>query len=75
VEKLRNDLATFGKQDSDDADDGGRSAPDQMRLAEDAIHRAVGVLAFAGVDEPAVRELQKLYDAVAPIIMLQKKAG
>jgi hypothetical protein len=59
VEMLRDDLATFGKQDSDDADGGKRPGPDQMRLAEEAI----------------VRELQKLYNAVAPIVMSQKKAG
>lgn len=75
VEMLRNDLAAFGKQDSDGADDGKQSGPDQMRLAEDAIHRAAGALLFASSNEPAVQELQNLYDAVAPVIMSRRKTG
>jgi hypothetical protein len=72
VEKLRIDVAAFGKLEV--ADDHGEEKgairrPDTRRTAEDAVRRAAGALEFADPDEPAVRELRKLYEAVAPIIL------
>ncbi len=75
VEMLRDDLAAFGKQDSDNVGEVMQPGPDQMRLAEDATRRAAGVLVFANPEEPAVRELRKLHDAVAPVILSHTKTG
>lgn len=66
VEMLRADIAAFGKTEFDAVDNEGQP-PDDRRTAEDAVRRAAGALAFANPDERAVQELQKLYDAVAPI--------
>ena len=68
VEMLRVDIAAFGKTDFDTADNEGQSL-DVRRTAEDAVRRATGALAFANPDEPAVRELQRLYNAVAPLVL------
>lgn len=68
VEKLRIDVAAFGKAASEPDDDIPLS-PDARRVAEDAMRRAAGALAFANPDEPAVRELRRLYEAVAPIVL------
>ena len=70
VEKLRIDVAAFGKPDIDQ--DGGDDLPlslDARQRAESAVLRASGVLRFANLDDPAVQELQKLYKAVAPIVL------
>jgi hypothetical protein len=71
VEKLRIDVAAFGRLDA--ADDAGEEKmtthPDSRRTAEDAVRRAAGALEFAAHDGPAVRELKRLYEAVAPIIL------
>jgi hypothetical protein len=76
VEKLRIDVAAFGKPDSDDAgDENLLLSLDGRRAAEDAVRRAAGALEFADRDEPAVRELRMLYDAVAPIILSDRMAG
>lgn len=69
VGMLRTDLAAFGKLESDGADSEGRPSLDDRREAEDAVRRAAGALAFADHDEPAVQELQRLYEAVLPLIL------
>lgn len=70
VERLRVDVAAFGRPESDDAEDGEHAVSlDSRRTAEDAVRRAAGALEFANHDELAVRELRRLYEAVAPIIL------
>ena len=65
-EKLRIDVAAFGRPDGEDLEP---SVVEQRRLAHEAIARTAGVLEFIGSrDEPAARELQRLYDAVAPLL-------
>jgi hypothetical protein len=68
VEVLRLDIAAFGRTDFDAVDNEGQPL-DVRRAAEDAVRRAAGALAFANPDERAVQELQRLYDAVAPIVL------
>lgn len=68
VEKLRIDVAAFGRPDSDEVADDMLSL-DSRRNAEDALRRAAGALVFADPGEAAVRELRSLYEAVAPIIL------
>lgn len=68
VETLRVDIAAFGKTDFDAVDNEGQPL-DVRRTAEDAVRRAAGALAFANPDEPAVRELQRLYDAVVHVVL------
>ena len=66
VEKLRIDVAAFGRPDGEGLEP---SILEQRRLAHEAIARTAGVLEFIGSrDEPAVRELQRLYDAVGPLL-------
>jgi hypothetical protein len=67
-------LAAFGRPDFDETDDNRQWSLDDRRAAEDAVRRAAGALAFASPDEPAVRELQMLHDAVAPIILSGRMA-
>jgi hypothetical protein len=70
VQRLRIDVAAYGRPDADEADHGMVSLPFEARqVAENAVRRAAGALAFASPDEPAVRELRMLYEAVAPIIL------
>ena len=64
------DVAAYGKPDIDDVSDEKLPVSlDTRQAAEDALRRAAGVLVFANADDPAVQELQMLYDAVAPIIL------
>ena len=52
------------------ASDGAtRMASRAGAAAENAVRRAAGTLIFANADDPAVRELQMLYDAVVPVIL------
>jgi hypothetical protein len=71
VEKLRIDVAAFGRLEAadDPGEEKGAIRPDTRRTAEDAVRRAAGALEFADPDEPAVRELRKLYEAIAPIVL------
>jgi hypothetical protein len=70
VEKLRIDVAAFGRPEGDGPEGEGDSGRlDVRRGAEDAVRRAAGALEFANPDEPAVRELRRLYQAVASIIL------
>jgi len=70
VEKLRIDVAAFGRLEGDGADgESGGVRVDSRRAAEDAVRRAAGALELANPDEPAVRELRRLYQAVASIIL------
>jgi hypothetical protein len=76
VEKLRIDVAAFGRPDPDEAgDDKLPLSLDSRRTAEDAVRRAAGALEFANPDEPAVRELRRLYEAVAPMLLHDRKIG
>jgi len=76
VEKLRIDVAAFGKPDLEEAgDDKMPPAPDGRRNAENAVRRAGGVLALADPNDPAVRELRTLFEAVAPVILSERMAG
>jgi len=70
VEKLRIDVAAFGRPEINDPE-GEKDAVrlDGRRAAEDAVRRAAGALEFASPDEPAVREFRRLYEAVASIIL------
>ena len=70
VQKLRIDVAAYGRPDADEVDD--EELPlslDAHQTAEDAVRRAAGALVFADPADPAVRELKTLYDAVAPIVL------
>ena len=70
VEKLRIDVAAFGRLEGDGTDDENSGVGlDGRRAAQDAVRRAAGALEFANPDEPAVRELRRLYQAVASIIL------
>jgi hypothetical protein len=76
VQKLRIDVAAFGKSDSDEtADEELTLSLDARQTAENAVRRALGALVFANPDEPAVRELRMLCDAVAPIVLPARMAG
>jgi hypothetical protein len=71
VKRLRIDVAAYAKPDVSEAGDEMPSlAPDTREAtAENAVRRAAGTLIFANPDDPAVQELQMLYNAVAPIIL------
>lgn len=76
VQKLRVDVAAFGKPDGDEVeDDKVLSSLDGHRIAEAAVHRAAGALEFADPNEACARELRRLYEAVAPIIFSRRLAG
>ncbi len=76
VEKLRIDVAAFGKPDPGEAaDDEQPLSLDARQAAEHAVRRAAGALVFANRDDPAVRELKMLYDAVAPLVLPTRAAG
>jgi hypothetical protein len=68
VEKLRIDVAAFGKTVIG-ADSVAPLPLNARRVAEDAVRRAAGALAFADPDQPAVRELRMLHEAVTPIFL------
>jgi len=69
VEKLRIDVAAFGRNDDDGLEP---SIIEQRRTAREAVARAAGALDFVNDrEEPAVRELQRLYDAVAPLMAFE----
>jgi hypothetical protein len=75
VEQLRIDVAAFGRPEGDDIEgEKDMVRLDSRRAAEDAVRRAAGALALANADEPAVRELRRLYEAVAPIILPSRTA-
>ena len=69
VEQLRTDVAAFGRSVDDDAADEGTTSIQERRRAENAVNRAGGILDFTpDAEEPLVRELRALYDAVAPLV-------
>ena len=74
VEKLRIDVAAFGKTDTE-PNDNLQSSQDARRVAEDAMRRASGALAFANPAEPAVQELRRLHEAVTPLVLPFEQAG
>jgi hypothetical protein len=70
VQKLRIDVAAYGRPEVDDASDDELPASlEAHQTAEDAVRRAAGALVFADPADPAVRELKMLYEAVAPIVL------
>jgi hypothetical protein len=76
VQKLRIDVAAYGKPVLDEAaDDEVSFSLEAQQTAENAVRRADGALAFASPDDPAVRELRMLYEAVAPIILDDRALG
>ena len=75
VQKLRVDVAAYGKPDDEIGGD-SRSLPvNAQERAEDAVRRVEGTLVFANQDDRAVQELQALYDAVAPIILADRMSS
>jgi hypothetical protein len=76
VQKLRIDVAAYGKPDIGETADETPPLPlVAHQTAENAVRRALGALVFANPDESAVRELKALCDAVAPIILADKMVG
>ncbi len=76
VQKLRVDVAAYGKPDIEDI--GDETMPlllEDRQKAENAVRRAAGAIVFANPDDPAMRELKMLYEAVAPIILSDSMAG
>lgn len=70
VQKLRIDVAAYGRPDIDEVSDGELPVSlEAHQTAEDAVRRAAGALVFADSADPAVRELKMLYDAVAPVVL------
>jgi hypothetical protein len=69
VEQLRADVAAFGRSIDTDAEPPGTVSAEGRRLAEDAVVRAGGVVAFLrNSDDPIATELRTLYEAVAPVL-------
>jgi hypothetical protein len=76
VQKLRIDVAAYGRPDLEDGSEEKLSVSlDAHQAAEDAVRRAAGALTFADPDDPAVRELRMLYEAVAPVVLSDRMAG
>lgn len=76
VRRLRIDVAAHGKPDVIGAPDEEMPLSLEARqTAENAVIRVGGVLAFADRNDPAVRELRLLYDAVAPVVVADVMAG
>jgi hypothetical protein len=76
VQKLRIDVAAFGRPDT--AEDGDEELPlslDSRQRAESALDRAEGVLKFTARDDPLAQELRRLYEAVVPIIRSDVMTG
>jgi hypothetical protein len=76
VHKLRVDVVAYGR--SDDEEVGDEELPmslEARQTAESAVLRADGVLQFANPDDPAVRELRMLYEAVAPVVRADRVAS
>jgi hypothetical protein len=71
---LRADVATFGKA-SDSDEDGIPAGADQLHVAEAALRRVEGALLFADASQPAVQELRRLYEALAPLLLGQEIAS
>jgi hypothetical protein len=74
VKKFRSDVASFGKAaDGDNRD--GQPVTEQLRTAESALRRVEWALVFADASEPAVEELRRLYEPVAPLILAEEIAS
>jgi hypothetical protein len=76
VQKLRIDVAAFGRPDT--TEDGGGELPlslDARQRAESAVDRAEGVLKFTGRDDPLAQELRRLHEAVVPIVRSELMTG
>jgi hypothetical protein len=71
VDKLRVDVAAFGRSDNVDGAVATDPTTGTWQVAENAVRRASGALVFAASDEPAVRELRALYEAVAPVVLVR----
>jgi hypothetical protein len=76
VKKLRIDVVAHGRVVLDEVGEEQVSVSlDARQAAESAVRRAAGALAFANPDDPAVRELRMLYEAVAPVVLEDIAAG
>lgn len=76
VQKLRDDVVAFGKtEDPDTTSDRREQALDAWQVAESAVRRADGALAFADPEDLAVQELRRLRDAVSPLISAHRPTG
>lgn len=76
VQKLRTDVAAFGRSDVADGDvEQSPLMASDLTAAEYAVHRAGGVLAFADPALPAVQELRALYEAIAPVFLSSRMVG
>jgi hypothetical protein len=76
VQRLRIDVAAHGKPDPTGMPSEEMPLSLEARqTAENAVTRVGGVLAFADRNDPAVRELRLLYDAVAPVVVAGAMAG
>jgi hypothetical protein len=74
VAKLQSDVDAFGRSVTD-AEATAIMPVDLAGGAELAIERAAGALdAFPNPDDPAVRALRRLHDAVAPFVHAQERA-
>ena len=70
AEKLRIDIAAFGRGGLSPAADTAATEPATWQAAAAAVHRVSGVLAFVGDnDEPLAEELRALHAAVSPVIV------
>lgn len=67
VEKLRIDVAAFGRADDDQDPGPDASHIFDRQAAEQALHRAAGALVFTDDNDAAARELRLLYEAVRPL--------
>jgi hypothetical protein len=74
VKMLRSDVAGFGRA-ADDDDQSSQPLTDQLHAAESALRRVGGVLVFADASQPAVQELRRLYEAIAPLILAEEIAS
>lgn len=74
VRMLRTDVATFGKAASRD-DQSSQPVAGQLRAAESALRRVEGVLVYADPSDPAIRELRRLFEAMAPLILADEVAS
>ena len=53
----------------------GQRQGNDLHAAENALRRVEGVLVFADASQPAVQELRRLYEAVAPLILAEEIAS
>jgi len=74
VRMLRADVNAFGRTNAEHGV-GATQVSDQLQTAEAALRRTEGALVFADASDPAVQELRRLYEAMAPLILAQEVAS